>query len=167
MARGRVYTVTFSAVATTTTADLFDIAPASGKPITIMGFNVGSVGGTADAGDAQEELLSLKVVRGLATVGSGGTAASNGVTVNPVDTLSTAASFTARTMDTTIAVVGGGTTQTVWSDGWNNRSPYPAMFTDEQEISCSSTDTRLVVVLATAPADSLSISGTCWVRELL
>lgn len=163
MAKGRLYTVEFHAVSLAAVQDLFMIAPATNKPIAIAGFNLANVGITADAGDAQEEDLSLRIIRGFATVGSGGASA----TAQGVDALNTAGSATCRTNDTTVAVVGGGTTQSLWSDGWNARSPYMLPVTDEQEWSCSAADTRILLRLDSTPNDAFLASGTLWYRELV
>lgn len=163
MAKGRLYTVEFHAVSIAAVQDLFMLAPATNKPLAIAGFNLANVGITADAGDAQEEDLSLRIIRGFATVGSGGSAG----TSQGVDALNTAAATTARINDTTVAVVGGGTTQSLWSDGWNTRSPYILPVTDEQEFSCSAGDTRILLRLDSTPNDAFLCNGTLWYRELL
>ena len=46
---GRVYSVTFSAVAVTGAQDLFEITPADDKPVEIVGIELGQ---SSDAGDA-------------------------------------------------------------------------------------------------------------------
>lgn len=160
----RVWSVSFDAVSVTVAQDFFDIAPATDKPVKLLGFSVANVGGTADAGDGQEELLSLQIIRGLATVGSGGSSA----TAVPVDGVHTDTSgFTARVNDTTVAVVGAGRTDPLFKDGFNVRVPYVQMFTPETYLACTaaSGQTRLVIRLNTAPNDAILLSGTAWVGE--
>jgi hypothetical protein len=158
----RMYPVVFENIAISTAVDLWDIAPATNKPIRLHGFNLSNVGGTADAGDAQEELLRLRIVRGLATVGSGGTA----VSAAPGNTTGDANwSFTARTNDTTVAVVGAGSTIECFADGWNVRVPYAQIFTPEQMGWITAGDTRLCIRLMAAPADAVNCSGTAWIEE--
>jgi hypothetical protein len=159
---GRAYTVTFVAVAVTATQDLFYIKPAADKPCIIEQFSVSNVGGTADAGDAQEELLRIELIRlpATVTVGSGGTAP----TPNPIAVNDAAAGFTARVNDTTVATTSG-TAKTLLADGFNVRVPYLWLPVPEHRIPVSNAE-AVVVRLNLAPADSINLSGTITVREL-
>lgn len=161
----RVYTVPFLSqnLPATNPIDLWDIAPATNKPVALLGISLDNVGIGADAGDAQEELLPISIVRGLATVGSGGAAATP-VAVQENDV---AASFTARTNDTVVAVVGAGSTVNLGGLGWNERVPMREFWPMELCFTCSAALTRIVVRITTAGADPLTISGTLWVAELL
>lgn len=162
----RIYVVEFENVTVSAAQDLFEIAPATDKPIALHGFTLSNVGGTADAGDAQEELLRLIIIRGLATVGSGGTAGSAGTNMNPINPGDPAPSFGARTNDTTVAVVGAGTTINLFTDGWNVRIPYQMFFTPETRPICTASQTRMVIRLLSTPADALSVSGSAFFEEL-
>lgn len=162
----RIYTVVFENVTVAAAQDLFQIAPAADKAISVHGIVLSNVGGAADAGDAQEELLRLIMIRGFATVGSGGTAGATGTNMNPLSPGDSAPSFGARTNDTTVAVVGGGTTINLFTDGWNVRIPYQMFFTPECRPVCTLTQTRLVFRLLSTPADSLSVSGTLFLEEI-
>ena len=73
---GRLYTVGFEAVSIAAQQDFFYIKPAADKICILEGVYLSNVGGTADAGDAQEELLEIIMLRlpATVTVGSGGTA---------------------------------------------------------------------------------------------
>lgn len=159
---GRAYTVATAAVATTTTVDLAYLKPAADKPILLEYAEVGAVGGTADAGDAQEELLRVEVIKLPATVtaGSGGTTP----TPTPLAVNDTAAGFTARANDTTVATTSG-TALTIVASGWNNRSPYVYFPAPEHRIIVANAQ-AVVFRLNTAPADSLLVSMYCVVREL-
>lgn len=161
----RIYTVPFLGgnLPATNPLDLWDIAPATNKPVALLGISLDNVGIATDAGDAQEELLPITIVRGLATVGSGGSAA----TAMPVQENDTAASFTARTLDTTVAVVGGGATNNIAGIGWNVRVPLREFWPMELCPTCSAAQTRIVVKITTAGADAITINGTLWVAELL
>lgn len=161
-----VYTCTFENVSVSAAQDLWDFVPAADKPIALHGFMISNVGGTADAGDASEELLRLQVIRGLATVGSGGSAASASTNITPLHPSDGAASFTARINDTTVAVVGGGTTENLFADGWNVRIPYQTFFTPETRPICTNAKTRMVIRLVGAPADAVSTSMTVFIEEL-
>lgn len=157
---GRHYSVIFENVAVAAAQDFFEITPASNKPIVIEGLTLDNVGGTADAGDAQEEFLRLLIRRGHTTSGSAGTAP----TPNPLRTGDAAAGFTAEVNNTTIASVG--TTKDLVSLGWNVRVPLREFWTEEVVPGASAADTTIVVRLLSTPADSIQISGTLFVCEM-
>lgn len=159
----RVYTVVFVAVSATAVQDLFYIKPAADKPISLHRVKVSNVGGTADAGDAQEELLRVETIFLPATVtaGSVGTAP----TPSPVVPNDAAAGATTRVNDTTVATTSG-TAKTLDADGFNVRVPYdylPAL--DDRIIVANAA--AVVVRLNTAPADAILLSGTAIFEELV
>jgi hypothetical protein len=160
---GRAYTVPFSAVAVTAKMDLFYLKPAADKPISLEWFEIAASGGTADAGDAQEELLDIRVIKlpATVTVGSGGTAP----TPSPLATNDAAAGFTARVNDTTVATTSG-TALTMHPSGWNNRVPGVWLPPPEHRQLVANAQ-AIVVRLETAPADSILLSGVAYVRELI
>ncbi len=160
----RIYSLIFENVSISAAQDLFEVAPASNKPVAIHGWTLSNVGGTADAGDAAEELLRLEIIRGFTTVGSAGTAGAANTNMNPLNPGDPAPSFGARTNDTTVAT--GGTAVNIFADGWNVRIPYQMYFTPETRPVCTSSETRIVVRLVGAPADAVSCSGTIFVEEL-
>jgi len=156
----RMYSVAFENVSISAAQDLFEITPADDKPIKLCGLFLSNVGGTADAGDAQEELLRLLVRRGHTTSGSGGTAP----TPVPVgSSADTAAGFTAEVNNTTVATVG--TTTDLHCDGWNIRVPYQVVWPPEMRPGASQANTTIVVRLVAAPADAVSCSGTLYILE--
>lgn len=157
---GRVYTVVFENVSLAAAQDLFEITPADDKPITLLGLYLMDVGGTADAGDAQEEHLRLLIRRGHTVSGSGGSAP----TPRPSRSTSSAAGFAAEVNNTTIA--NTGTTHDLHADGWNTRVPYVYIPTPETKLECSQADTTIVVRLLSTPADAFVASGTLYVEEL-
>jgi len=157
----RFYTVPFDAVTVAAAQDLFEITPADDKPIAIYGITLDNVAGVADAGDAQEELLRLAVIRGFTSSGSGGTAP----TPVALDGNDTAAGFTAEVNNTTLA--NTGTTTQPWSLGWNTRVPLREFLPEEAWIYAAQGNTTIVVRLVTAPADGFAASGTLWVAELI
>lgn len=152
----RLYTVEFNAVAVTAAQDLFEITPADDKPCEVYGLFVSQY---SDAGDAQDELLSLRVIRGFTTSGSGGSAP----TPRPLDRSGAASGFTAETNNTTVATTG--TTNNLHSDAFNVRAGCQLWLPEGSEWACSQADTTLVVRI-TAPVDSLTMNGTLYVREL-
>lgn len=159
---GRLYTVPFTAVSISAAQDLFYIKPAADKPCFLEAVYLSNVGGTADAGDAQEELLRIEIIRlpATVTVGSGGSAPTPG----PVAVNDSAAGFTGRVNDTTVATTSG-TAVTLHADGWNVRVPYVWLPPPEHRLPIANAQ-ALVVRLNTAPADAVSCSGVAYVREL-
>jgi hypothetical protein len=153
---GRIYTVVFSAVAVTAAQDLFEITPADDKPVEIVGIELGQ---STDFGDAADETLQISIIRGHATSGSGGSAP----TPQPLSPVDTAAGFTAEVNNTTIASTG--TAVTLHTGCWNVRAGYINWFPESMRPTASQANTT-IVVRQTAPADSITMSGTLYVREL-
>jgi hypothetical protein len=151
----RCYTVSFSAVAVTAAQDLFELTPADDKPIEIFGMQLFQ---TSDFGDAQDEGLQLKVIRGFTASGSGGSTP----TPTVLDNISTAAGFASETNNTTQA--NTGSTTTLHIDGWNVRAGYQIWLPEGAGWSASQANTT-IVVQQTAPADSITMSGTLYVKE--
>ena len=153
---GRIYTVVFSAVAVSAAQDLFEITPADDKPIEIVGIELGQ---SSDAGDAQDELLQISLIRGHTTSGSGGSAP----TPTPLSPAESAAGFTAEVNNTTIA--SAGTTTTLSTTCWNVRAGYINWWPEGMRPTATQANTT-IVVRQTAPADAITMSGTLYVREL-
>lgn len=153
---GRTYAVTFNAVATTAACDLFELTPADDKPIEIIGIELGQ---TTEFGDAQDETLGLQIIRGFTASGSGGSAA----TPTPTSPNAGAAGFTAEVNNTTLA--NTGTTTTLLSTAFNVRAGYLNYFPADARPGCGQGNTTIVLRM-TAPADSVTLNGTIYVREL-
>ena len=162
---GRLYSFTFTAVNVAAQQDLFYIKPAADKVCMLEAVYIANVGIAADAGDAQEEILDLEIIRvpATVTVGSGGAASATG-TLNSLAGNDTAAGFTARSNDTTKATTSG-TLRILHSDGWNVRIPYVWMPAPEHRIMCANAE-AVVVRLNSTPTDGVSTSGTVLVREI-
>lgn len=159
---GRAYVVEFHGVAATAQQDFFYIKPAADKIVVIESCYIAASGGTADAGDAQEELLQVEMIYlpATVTVGSGGSS----FTPNPTSINDTAAGFTARTNDTTVATTSGTATRR-HSDGFNNRLPYIWLPPPEHRMVVANA-AAIVFRLTTTPADSITLNGTLLAREL-
>lgn len=153
----KVYTVVFSAASVSAAQDLFEITPASNKPVEIVGIELGQ---TSDSGDAQDEQLQLSIIRGHTTSGSGGTAP----TPQPLEPNDGAAGFTAEVNNTTVATTG--TTATLWTTAWNVRAGYINWFPEYVRPTATSGNTTILVRM-TAPADAITMSGTLYVAELV
>jgi hypothetical protein len=155
----RIYAVTFENVAVTVASDLFDIAPADDKPCIIHAIYLSQ---STELGDAAEEQLRIKIIRGFATVGSGG----GTFTPVPLNEHAPASGATCRINDTTIAVVGGGVTDVLWAESFNLRSGWQFLPTPEFRPVVKQTSTRLVVQLVAAPTDSVTMNGTLIMEEI-
>lgn len=154
---GRVYAVTFEAVAVTAQVDFFEITPADDKPVALHALYLSQ---SSDTGDAQEELLRIKVIRGHTTSGSGGAAP----TPAPLNPNAAAAGFAAETNNTTIA--SAGTTVDMHAEAFNIRTGLALVWTPETQPIATQANTTILVRLMAAPADSLTMSGTLLVEEL-
>ncbi len=142
--------------------EVFYIKPAADKICIIEGIYLAGVGLAADAGDAQEELLDVRLlyIPTTVTASSGG----NSITPQPTAINDSAAGFTARTADTTVAT-SSGTIVTRHQDGWNNRVPYVWMPPPEDRIIVANA-AAVVFRVMTGPADAITIGGSMQVREL-
>ena len=154
----RRYAVTFEAVAVTAAQDFFELTPADDKPVRLLGLILAQ---SSDVGDAAEEILRIKVIRGHATSGSGGSVPTP-VALNPSNS---AAGAAAEVNNTTIASTG--TAVDLLADCFNVRSGYQLWWTPETAPICSEANgIRLTVRLMAAPTDSLTMSGTLYFEEL-
>lgn len=154
---GIMYTVSFTAVASPAAIwDLFELTPADDRPLLIHAIFLGQ---STEFADAQEEQLAMRLIRGHTVSGSGGTA----TTPRPSFPNAAAASFTAETNNTTIA--NTGTTVDLHADTWQIRGPYPLIFTPEMRPMVNQGNTTLVL-RASAPGDTITVSGTMYVEEL-
>lgn len=163
MGLGRLYVVEFHAVAITAQQDLFYLKPAADKPIWIEEAHIDVTGGNADAGDAQEELYRIELIKlpATVTVGSGGSS----FTPTPVMTNDAAAGFTARTNDTVVATTSG-TALNMDSGGMNSRTEYKYLPLPEHRIPFANAQ-AIVLRLVTTPNDSVLVNGSMLVRELI
>lgn len=152
----RYYTVAFEGVAVTAAQDFFEFTPADDKPIAICGLFIGQ---TSDFGDAQDEILRYQIIRGFTTSGSGGGTA----TPRPLNRSDASAGFTCEINNSTQA--NTGTTHMLHTNSFNVRVGENLWLPAGMWWSASQADTTLVVRLATAPADSLTMSGLAYVAE--
>ena len=153
---GRVYTIEFDNVAiAASTTDLIELDAATDLPCTVLGWEIGQ---STELGDAAEEGLRMRWVRGNTTSGSGGTA----TTPRPCDPSDAAAGFACEVGNTTAA--SAGTAVNLHSMAWNIRMPWAVWLPDRCGYGFSGS-TLLVCRLVASPADSVSFSGTVWVLE--
>lgn len=156
---GRVYSVEFEAVAVTAAQDLFALKPADDKPITIHAIFLSQ---SSDVGDAAEEMLRIKIIRGAATIGSGG----SNPTPRPLNSGDSASGITTncRVNDTT--ETSGGTPLDMHSEAFNIRTGWAYMPIPEDRIRCAESDGFISVALMNAPGDELTVSGTLYFEEV-
>jgi hypothetical protein len=154
MARG-VYTGVFQRVAVTAPQDLFMLLTSSAVPIEVLSIRISQ---SSDFGDAQDELLPVRFRTGMTTNGSGGSAPTPTKTAQG----DAAATATLRVNDTTAS--SGGTILELWEDCFNVRGGFVYMpLPDERFLTGVSA--RFAVNLPTAPADSITMSGTITWKE--
>lgn len=158
---GRIYSIEYENEAVLNAdgdVDLFEIIPADDKPCRVWKITLGQ---STELGDAAEEQLRLKVIRGHTTSGSGGPAAP---TPRPLDRSGAAAGFTAEIINDVVATAG--TTHDLESDTFNLRTGYLFLATPETVLEFSQADTSLVLRLMAAVADDLNMSGTMVIEEM-
>lgn len=155
---GRRYTIPIAAVASPAAIwDAWELLAASTKPCKIIRVVLGQ---TTDLQDANEEALTLSVIRGHTTSGSGGSS----TTPQPLDDVDTAAGLTAETMNTTIA--SAGTAETTHVIAFNLRVGLDHIFPpgSEPKIHQVISNDRTVLRVS-APADAVTCSGYVEVEE--
>jgi hypothetical protein len=147
--------VVFTGVGVTVQQEFFEVATSAGKPVEVLGFVLSQ---STEVGDAQEEGLSILVKTGATTTGSAGT------TPTAVPRLfgDTAFGGTCKVNNTTKATAG--TIVTTDSFNWNVRAPFTWWWTPESALMIIGGG-RMTVELATTPADSITMSGTLYLRE--
>lgn len=157
MSSPKIYTVSFAGVAVTAQQDLIAVVAGSTKTLSLLAFELSQ---STEVGDTAEEGLSILVKRGATVAGSGGSGA---FTPIPCDSGQGASSFTSRLNDTTPA--GTGTIVNLHATNWNVRSsPTLWVYTPEMTFGAAPSE-RIVIGLATTPADSITMSGTAWLSE--
>lgn len=152
----RTYWIDLTPTAVTVAADLIEITPADDKVVEIISTNLHQ---TSDFGDAQDEVISVFWVRGNTTPGSGGAT----VTARPASRSDTAAGFTVKGFNTTAA--SAGTPVNGPRHGFNVRGGLERPYVPSEIFDASQADTLLILRMAGAPADSLTIGGSICVRE--
>ena len=152
---GRIYSVTFTDVALTAAADLFELTAAADKPIRILHWNISQ---NTDVGDAAEEVLKLTLIRGV-TAGTGGTSVTPATVDDDADTAAGA------TCNRTVTTASTGGTTVYGPRGWNIRVADDHWFTPE---TAPRVDAGVdpVVLKMSAPADSVTVSGTLIFEEI-
>ena len=140
-------------------ADLWEIAPATQKPVKLRGFRFGQI---SEVGDTAEEGVEIQIIRMTATVtGSNGSA----VTPVPMDSADTAAGAACEVNGATVATTSG-TSTIVESIPWNIRSsPLEVWYPDERFCPKAKNAEFLFIRLITTVADDITFGGCAWIEE--
>ncbi len=154
---GRMYSAEFSKVAVTLDQDFFEIVPADEKPVAIHAVFLSQ---SSDVGDAAEEILNFKIMRGFTSSGSVGSSS----TPAPLNPLDTAAGAAVEVNNTTIATTG--TIIDLHSGAFNIRTGLQLIFPPELRPVTTNANTSVVIRLLENTADSLTMSGTVYFEEL-
>jgi hypothetical protein len=150
-----LYAATFENVTVSAIQDLFEVVASSGGPLRIHAIYLAQ---TSDVGDAAEEILRVRILRGYTTSGSGGSS----VTPTPLRSGGTAFGGTCEANNTTVA--NTGTPVTCHVDAFNIRAGWVYVPTPETRIEVAASE-RVVLHLPAAPADAISLSGTLIFEE--
>lgn len=146
---GRMYSAQFNGSAATAQVDFFELNAPSTASLVLHRVEITQ---STEAGDAQDEMLTVLIKRGATTSGSGG------ATPTAAELFSSAAfGGTVETMNTTKATAG--TIVTLYSAAFNVRAGFLYVPTPEERIVIAPSG-RLTVELATTPADSITFNGT-------
>lgn len=150
---GLMYSAVFEEVAVTAAQDLFTITAPSDAVVVLHGLWLGQ---SSDAGDSESEMLPL-LFHLPAAAGSGGGSA----TPRPLQLGNPAAGSTVDINDTTQATEGNQ----LFADTFNVLAGYQWIPTPEMRIYISPSDI-LTIELQSAPADSITLSGTIIFEEI-
>lgn len=154
---GRMYTAEFENVSVSAVQDFFEVTPSTQKPVAIHAIFLSQV---TDVGDANEEMLRIKIIRGHTTTGSGGTT-STPAPLDPDD--AAAGDATLEVNNTTVATAG--TPLDLHCEAFNIRTGWVYMPTPEMRPVVKNAE-LLVVQLMNAPGSAIFMSGTIYFEEL-
>jgi len=154
----RTYTVEFEAQTIASASgdyDIFEFDAATDKPIELVALQLGQ---SSELGDAAEEQLRIRIIRGHTTSANG-----TSTTPRPVSPADAAAGFTAEVIGSTIA--SAGTAVNLMSDTFNVRAGFQWGPVPHGMGFWTSGSDLLTVRLMAAVADDLTLSGTAMLIE--
>lgn len=157
---GRMYTAVFKDVAVTAAQDLFELA---GPTDAVTVVHRVMLTQSTETGDSAEEMLRLTANRGVGAVTSGSGGAT--VTPQPVSDGDPAYGGTVERNNTTVMAAGSGTLEELEAFAWNVRVPFDMIWLPEFR-PVISPGNRWTLELESAPADSVTMSGTLWLEEI-
>jgi hypothetical protein len=150
---GRMYSCVFEEVAVTAVQDLFEINASADAVVVLHSVIVTQ---SSDAGDSADEQLSC-----LFHLGSTSGSAGSIITPNRLSLGDAVFSGTCEVNNTS----QGGEGTKLHAEAFNIRGGLYYRPTPEERITLSPSD-RLIIELQTAPADSLTMSGTAIIEEI-
>ena len=146
---GQVYTAVFESVTVTALQDLFEVIAPADAILEIMRWRI-----TQEESETSEQLgFAVKIAAGAYTSGSGGTTP----TPRPIMTGFAASGSTVEANNTTEAIAGSGTLETIDRVGENVLNGREEIYIPEDRPVISPTD-AFVIGLMVAPT-SLEMSG--------
>lgn len=154
-AAGKVFSATINAVAVTAAQDVFAIVAPGNRRVRIREVLISQY---TDFGDAAAEIISVLIVRGYTTAGTGGSV----VTPRNLDPTGGGAGASVRANDTSVATTG--TAEVLRATSWNIQSEW-LYIPDQSERAILRPNQRLVVRI-TAPADSITMNATLVFEEI-
>lgn len=161
-----IYTATFKAQAVTAAQDLFEVTAPSDKFVILRRVLLGQY---TDEGDAQAEMLSLELVRGNTTAGSGGSS----VTPRMLADQNGPAADTAVARNNTTEAADG-TEHSLWAESFNIMAGFswptwapmqPMLAAPTKALIVLNPSEIFCVRLLEAPADSITMNGTLEFEE--
>jgi len=152
-----IFTAAIAGVAVTAAQDVFEIVAGAATRVRIREIRLGQY---TDFGDAAAEILSVTVMRGHTTSGSGGSS----VTPSNVQGHTGAAAATSTVEANNTTVAANGSPVTLIADAWNIAAGWWYYPPEEEQIVLEKAQ-RLVVRI-TAPADSITVNGTIVFEEI-
>jgi len=148
-----IFTAAFAAVSASAAQDVFEIVAPADSRVRLRECRIGQY---SDAGDAQDELLSVQIIRGHTVTGSGG----GPVTPANLEPWSRAAAATVAINNTGLATTSG---VLMLSDSFNVRAGWIWDPVEEECIWLRANERAVIRI--TAPADGITLNGTLVFEE--
>jgi hypothetical protein len=152
-----IYVASFSAIAVSAAQDVFELTAHASSRVALRELRLGQY---SDAGDSEAELLSVLILRGYTTSGSGG-AAMTPANISGHSGAPAAVTVVERNNTTGAST---GTPAVLLASAWNVQDEY-LWLPDPDARPIIEVSTR-VVVRITAPADALTTNGTLVFEEI-
>lgn len=153
---GRVYTAVFEDVSVSAAQDLFELNAPSDAIVKLHSVTITQ---SSEEGDAQAEMLPVRIRKGQTTSGSGGSSP----TATPSNTGDSAFGGSVEANNTTQA--SGGTPVVWWAEAFNVQIGWFYLPPPEDRLVLSPSQ-RATVELTAAPADAMTVSGTIVFEEI-
>lgn len=153
---GSLYYASFDSPGMTVSENVWSLEVAANDIVMLHGFEVSNL---TEAGEAQEEMLELQLIRQTGAVTG---ATGDGVTPRPTITGDTAGTTVNENIT---ADVSGGTAEILAKIAWNVRVPYLFMPVPEGRIQVRDSDVIYLDLIST-PNDAIDIMGWILFEEM-